>query len=226
MDVGKDTIERIVNAQISNNFKLFTNKNINLIRLNDIDQRLMNNFVQINSVTSKKDLPDTLEIQIQERKPAMVFNQNNNWFFCDKNGLLFKQINEESATSSAKEMAVIRNSSLNNELEIGDIIADKKFISAIFDLESNFNSELKILVKEMTINPENRLDVKTSEGWEAYFNLNNDLNWQFTKLKIVLDKKVPPEKRGSISYIDLRFENVYIFPETYNQDSVNLKDEN
>jgi len=61
------------------------------------------------------------------------------------------------------------------------------------------------------------LDVKTSEGWEIYFNLKKDINWQLTELDFLLKERIPPDKKGNVEYIDLRFERIYIFPETYNQ---------
>jgi len=38
-----------------------------------------------------------------------------------------------------------------------------------------------------------------------------------TELSILLKERIPPEKRRNIEYIDLRFEKIYIFPETYLQ---------
>lgn len=64
---------------------------------------------------------------------------------------------------------------------------------------------------------EEKIDVRTAEGWAIYFNLKENLNWQITKLAAVLEKRIPQGKRENLKYIDLRFEKVYIFPETYNQ---------
>jgi len=100
---------------------------------------------------------------------------------------------------------------------LGERIAEKEIISQIIDLESKLKEDLKIPLKELTIVSEERLNAKTLEGWEIYFNLKGDLNWQILKLKAVLENRIPPEKRGNVIYIDLRFERVYIFPENYNQ---------
>ncbi len=214
--VKKEDIENLVQKQIVTDFRFFKNKNINLVALAEIDSVLLNNFVQIANVTSKKELPNVLEIQIQERKPAVIFSQNSNWFFADEQGIIFQPIDQRVATQTREQMTVIQNPSLNRELKLGDEIVEKEIISKVLDLESKFRHELKIPPKEIAIVSEDRLNVKTLEDWEAYFNLKGDLNWQFTELKTILEKKVPPEKRGNITYIDLRFENVYIFPETYN----------
>ena len=61
---------------------------------------------------------------------------------------------------------------------------------------------------------EKRLNTKTSEGWEIYFNLKGDLNWQITELGLVSEKQIPLEDRGELEYIDLRFSRVYYKYET------------
>lgn len=205
----------LLEDQIETDFKFFKNKNINLVNVKEINKVLLENFPQIAKIVSKKDLPSSLKIEIEERKPTVVFKQNNNWFFADKEGVIFEKTDEPS--EETLQLATIQNSLLRKDLELGETIAEKDTVSQIFNLEVQFRNDLKIPLKELTIVSEDRLNTRTSEGWEVYFNLKGELNWQFTKLKTVLEKRIPPEKRGNIIYIDLRFERIYIFPETYDQ---------
>ena len=46
-----------------------------------------------------------------------------------------------------------------------------------------------------------------TEGWEIYFTQEEDRSWQETKLREVLEKQIPPEKRSRLQYIDVRFGN-------------------
>jgi len=216
-EVKKEEIENLVKEQIQTDFKFSKSKNINLIKLNEVDKILLENFPQIAGVSSKKELPDAIIIEIEERKPAVIFKQNNNWFFADKEGIIFRQINDEVATQTAGQITIIQNSLLTKDLKLGERMAEKEIISQIIDLEPKLKEDLKIPLEELTIVSEERLSAKTSTGWEIYFNLKGDLNWQISKLKAVLENRIPPEKRGNIDYIDLRFERVYIFPENYNQ---------
>ncbi|MFA6271559.1 MAG: FtsQ-type POTRA domain-containing protein [Patescibacteria group bacterium] len=54
--------------------------------------------------------------------------------------------------------------------------------------------------------------VLTTEGWKAYFTVNDDIATQLERLKIYLQKKTPDQaSRENIDYIDLRFgEKVYV----------------
>ena len=46
-----------------------------------------------------------------------------------------------------------------------------------------------------------------TEGWEIYFTQEEDRSWQETKLREVLEKQIPQEKRSRLQYIDVRFGN-------------------
>ena len=45
----------------------------------------------------------------------------------------------------------------------------------------------------------------TKEGWRILLDLKENMEWQQTKLQLVLEQKIPLEKRGELQYIDLRF---------------------
>jgi DNA gyrase/topoisomerase IV subunit A len=213
--VAKAEIENLIESRIQTDFRFFKNKNINLVNLGQINKIILATFPEIAKVSSVKNYPQKLAFNIEERTPSAIFEQNGNWFFADNEGIVFEKTDEKVASSS--DFAIIRNSLLSEELKLGDGIAEKETISRIMDLQSKMRYDLKIPVKELAIVSQERLNAKTAEGWDAYFDLQGDLDWQFTKLKTVLEKRIPPEKRGNLIYIDLRFDRIYIYPETYNE---------
>ncbi len=71
--------------------------------------------------------------------------------------------------------------------------------------------ELGVLVEEISVISEERINVKTSQGWEIYFNPKKDLEWQLRKLGADLDEFIPLEKRKDLEYIELRFGNLAPF---------------
>ena len=77
-------------------------------------------------------------------------------------------------------------------------------------IETKLKQDLEIQIELAEIVSDRRLNIKTSEGWEIYFNLQEDIDWQLTELALILKEKISPEKRGEIKYIDLRFEKVFI----------------
>ena len=65
--------------------------------------------------------------------------------------------------------------------------------------------DLNLRFRSVEIVSETRANWKTSEQWEVYANLTEGLEWQLLKLQAVLEKKIPPERRSFLLYIDLRF---------------------
>jgi len=64
-----------------------------------------------------------------------------------------------------------------------------------------------ISVKEFIISSEGKFTALAEDGWEIYFDLAGDVQWQLTKLRAVLSEKIPLEKREDLGYIELRFGN-------------------
>lgn len=213
--VNRESIESLVKKEIETDFRFFKNKNINFVNLKELNKVIMKEFPQVSNVVSQKDLPEILLLDIEERKPAAIFKQDENYFFIDKEGVIFE--NTQKPAEGNLQFTIIQNSLLRKDLGLGETMTDKETTSRLLKLELQFRNDLKIPIKEMTMVSEERLNVMTAEGWEAYFNLQGDLDWQFTKLKTVLEKRIPPEKRGNIIYVDLRYERIYIFPESYNE---------
>lgn len=210
--IKTEEIKGLIENNIWSDFKLFKNKNINLIKKNKINDIFLKEFPQIKNFSFKKRLPNTLEITIKERQPIAIFKKEHDCFFIDSEGIIFEKVSDCN-----RDFFVIQNFLLNQDLVLGNQAVSKEDISKISQIESYFKEEIKIPLKEFSIVSDERLNVKTDEEWEAYFSLSENIQWQLVKLKILLEKKIPPEKRKNVKYIDLRFERVYIFPETYNQ---------
>ena len=79
-------------------------------------------------------------------------------------------------------------------------------------------------ILEAAIVPGNRLNVTAKEGWRAYFEFPIELAKngkrekggvdsgklaQTAALKLILEEKIPAERRPELEYIDLRFSKVY-----------------
>jgi len=90
---------------------------------------------------------------------------------------------------------------------LGDRIIAKEQISKILEIGTKLKDNFKIPIEEILVVSDERLNVKTSEGWQIYFDPQKDLNWQLTKLSAVLKEEIPPEKRADLEYIELRFGN-------------------
>jgi len=205
--VDKKNIEEFLGEKIVYDFKFLKLKNILLLNPKKIEEDILKKYPQVENVTLKKILPDSLFVEIKERKGKAIFKNRDNLFLIDEKGIIFEKKEERG------DFLIIENDSLEREIGLGEKVLEEDFLNKTLYFNDKLKEDLKIFLdKAIVVSPE-RINLKTSENWEIYLNSNDDFSWQFTRLAMVLEKKIPKEKRAALQYIDLRFERVYIFPE-------------
>ncbi len=234
--VSVEELRNNIAGQIDKRIIFFDTKSIFLTNLKKINKMLLEKFPQIAKVDLDREFPSSLLAQIEERKPVAIFSEIENYFFIDKEGIIFEKVSvvdphtkrgqgaegtENNEVSPRYGVGVdpqilkIKKSALVIDLELGKEIIGKEQLDQILKINSKLKDDLKIPIEEVLTISKKRINAKTSEGWEVYFNPERDLEWQLTELSILLKERIPPEKRRNIEYIDLRFEKIYIYPETY-----------
>lgn len=216
--VPEKEITEIVEEGFKSKKTFFLAENILLVNLNEIKENILNSLPQVAEVKMNRKLPHTLIFSILERKGVAEFCKDyelftkdeskstyQRCFLLDKEGIFFEENFKESLL-----LAQIKNPNLRDELELGQKIIEPDLLSGILDIFSALET-LNIPTKNILLISEERIDVKTSEGWEIYFNPEEDLDWQLTKLRAVLEKDIPSEKRRDLEYIELRFGNLAPF---------------
>ncbi len=204
--VSIEDIRNVIEKEVEQKFLFWPSKSIFLINLKEINEMVLEEFPQLAKVNLKRSFPDTMLIEIEERKPVAIFLQNENIFFIDREGIIFEQV-----VDVKPQQIITRNLDATKELKLGEKVIEKELLSKILEIEFKLKTDLKIESPEILVVSEERLNVKTSEGWEIYFNLEGDINWQLTKLGAVLEKEIPLERREDLEYIDLRFGNLAPF---------------
>lgn len=213
--VLKEEIIKVAENEFLEKKLFFPVKNILLVNLGKIKENILDAFPQIVDVKIKRKLPETLSFNILERKGVAQFckafelftkeeNQNvyQKCFLLDEEGIVFEEIIKDNIFLPK---IVLSKSQDKSELELGQEIIEKQLLSGVLDISSQLK-DLNIETKEFLMVSEERINVKTLDNWEIYFNPKEDLNWQLTKLKAVL-KDIPLEKRNDLEYIELRFGN-------------------
>ncbi len=168
--------------------------NIFLINSKELGSFILEKYPLIGSINFKRKLPDILSVQIEERKPVAVLcnSENSECFYIDNQAVAFEKVSEMPL-----EMLIIRGEEVNRE-QLEQLL--------------EINSEITIPIQEISIASERKFIAKTKESWEIYFNPEENLDWQLEEFGIILKEKIPPEQRGNLEYIDLRFDKVYIYP--------------
>ena len=200
--VVKENLETIIKGLIEKKILFFPSKSIFLINSDQVKKQILIAFPLISSIDFKKELPDSLILEIEERKRVAVFVQNDKNFFIDKQGVIFEEIPKTECKTFK-----LKNLILNESLDLGNKVIDTAKISQIFNIKSDLRSSLGIITDEVVIVSEQRFNFTTADGWDIYFNPQNNIDWQIVKLKEVLEQEIPNENRGLLEYIELRFGN-------------------
>ena len=199
--IPKERIQDIVKENLERKIIFFKSKSIFLIDLKKIKENVLNIFPKIAEIEITRDFPDTLNLKVTERKEVGIFCHQNACFLLDKEGIIFENVPEEM------QLLKIQRLNFDREIKLGERIIEKEILSPILEAETKLREDLKIPVKEISIASDERVNFKTFEDWEIYFNPQKDINWQLTKLKAVLENEIPAEKRKDLEYIELRFGN-------------------
>lgn len=187
--------ERIKDDEIAAVISERTNKNILLVDLEGIKEYLSKEYPRIGRINVKRKLPNTILAEIEERKPAAVLKKEG-FFVLDKEGIAF----EKTPDNSLNIPEIIKEGYF--DIKLGEKAIDR--IDDILKITKRIEADYVLVVSDK------RLDIKTMEGFDIYFSLEKDIDWQIEQLEIVLQEKIPPGERDDIEYIDLRFEKIYI----------------
>ncbi|MBZ9572748.1 FtsQ-type POTRA domain-containing protein [Patescibacteria group bacterium] len=198
----KKDIQAVVRANLEKKIVLFSSRSIFLVNLQKIGEDILNDFLQIAEVEISRGLPDALNIIVVERLGVATWCQEDYCFLMDDEGVIF-EVNPPDQT-----LLKIIDKRDRNLFTLRDKVIEKNRLERILEIQRKLTKELEIAIQEFIVFVE-RLNVKTLEGWEIYFDLTGDIKLALTKLSLLLEKEIPPEARESLEYIDLRFSKVY-----------------
>ncbi|MCK4781527.1 FtsQ-type POTRA domain-containing protein [Candidatus Parcubacteria bacterium] len=176
-----------------------------LAKPNKIEKMILNDFPQIAEIEIKRGFPDALDIIITERVGVATWCQEQDCFLFDNQGIIFQKMAENGLGPFLK----IRGLERIEDVKLGKQVIEKEPLSQILEVETKIKKESKVDLEEVLIVSDKRLNFKTLEKWEIYFNLEKNIDWQITELSLVLEQEIPKEQRKNLEYIDLRFSKVY-----------------
>lgn len=176
-------------------------KNIFIVSKKNIKKEILKSFPKIESIQIKKRIPETLILEVKERHQFAVFCQNNyNCFLIDENGVIFEKIEDISA-----DTMVLLKEIKDKEIFLGEHIVSKDIMGIISKIQKDLENNFKIGVKEVSVlNP---LIAKTSENWSIYFNPEENIDLQITKMNSLLENEIGETERKNLQYIYLQYED-------------------
>lgn len=199
--VKAEAIKSQVDKKISQKILFWQSQSIFLANLNEISGIILNSIPEIAAVDLKKKFPQTLEVKIKERESVAVFSSDSGDFLIDKEGVIF-----ESFSSEQSDLLKIKKSDSEGKKAPGEKVLEAGLLSKALTIFDKLK-KMDIALKEIFIVSKDRLNFKTSDGYDIYFDPEKDIDWQLIKLESAFRKEISKEKRNNLEYIDLRFGN-------------------
>ena len=193
-EVSAEEIENLISLEVSHRFFLISKK-----KLSD---KILNQFINIESVDVQKKFPSSLFLKIKERELFSVFCADKikkNCFSMDSSGIVFKNI--ENLPDD--KIVIVKNK--NEEIFLGKNVIEKNVIDMIKKAERNLRDNFQIYVQEVLVS--DYLILKTSEKWEIYFDINSELDLQIAKMNILLKDEITSSQRKNLQYIYLQYKD-------------------
>lgn len=199
--VASETLEQIIKSGIDKKI-VFPTKAIFLADLEKIENEIQDKFPEIKRVQLKRKFPNTLILVVEARNSFMVLCQNEtNCFKVDEEGFVFER------TEKGVEFSVFVP---EKQIVLGEQVIAGDCLASIKQIQKSLQQDLKIEAKEFWF-LEDRFNVKTSDGYELYFDLKTDVLGQIFNLSQLLKEKVSLQELEKLEYIDLRFGNRVYF---------------
>ena len=163
-----------------------------------IEQKIMTNIPEINSLKIYKGLPNAIKIGIQENIPALLWISNGEEYLISDQGLAYKKVtNDSSQYNDLPRITDNKNISYN----VPHRIVTSNYVSFIQYIFKNIYSETNIEPDTFYIN-ETTVDLflKTKSGIYIKFDSLRSPSQQLKNLKMVIMEKRPE----ILEYVDLR----------------------
>lgn len=187
---------------IPKNHLIFLNRAIFL-------EELKRELPQIRALKAyRRILPNKIELAIEERAGAFVWQTANDYYLVDQDGVVFQEIANYSPATYQEILIIDRTGS---PVKIGDVLEAANVFGFIKKVKSLWPGIINQTSYASFALPGLRsLDVfaKTGIGFEVYFDLGRDAKIQLENLNLVLTQPIKPETYAGLSYIDLRLSNI------------------
>lgn len=208
---SNDLIE-FLEKEATRNLFFLESKSIFMFFPKNVASRIPERYPSLFEFQLFKQYPDTLKLKVKERESIGVWCEEKNCFSFDRTGKIF-----EKARIKKGLIVQIKGA----DFLIGEKILSAEKIKSLIKIWNRLNP--KIGLENFSIE-KSRVDVLTKENWLIHFSLEEDVDFQLTKLELALEDKILGGNRKKLEYVDLRFDKGIYFKYRGNE-LINIIDE-
>ena len=202
--IPEESLREIAQTHLPRKFMFFEMNHFLLANTSAAAEAVKVTFPEIESVVVQREFPDSVLVVVRERQGIASWCQGEvrQCFALDAHGVIFEEKEPEREVILSKSDSLVVN--------LGEEAIDPELLKAILSFGQQLDAsslfrEVGLRVSSAVLVSKERVNVKISEGWHIYLNPTENIDWQVTKVKLVLEKEIPSGKRPFLEYIDLRF---------------------
>lgn len=208
-NLSRENIFNDIRSEYGGKYLKFIPKN-NLILVSNkrIERNIADHFRKIKSVEIRKIFPDTLQVNIEERKSLILWCAGGPCYIVDERGYAYTGIGLDSPEVSQNNLIKLVDNSAQPVI-MGEKILNEDYIIFLMNLREEL-SKTDVSINDEWNTPSlvaEEVEIKTQEGWRLYFSEKVIPDKALRTLKTFLEEEVPAEKKSQLEYVDLRVEN-------------------
>lgn len=203
-------VQTLAEKELKSNWVFLPKNSWFLAKTIDWQKVIASSFSMIKEIKSSLSLRNSkvVYLTLELRKPVVIFQDENakESFLIDENGLAYDKLS--TSTEYLKNSLPLVISLGSKEHSLLETVLDKEKMEQVF-FAKNELEKLGLRIADFQIQGEDKLSIKTKNGFLIHFVLAKDMSSSFLKLKLILEKEIPKEKLSDLEYIDLRFSKAY-----------------
>ena len=182
-------------------FGLLGAANYFLLSEEKLQSSILVSLPKIKNADIKKIDKNVLEIYVEEREVTGVWCRDNECFYFDKEGVIFEQ-----APRSFGSLMVSVTDERDIEPNLGSAVLRGAQVDLVREAHRLLGNNFPFGVRGIIITQDVEFEILTSENWRVLLDKNEDIDYQLSNLKYVLDEEIGT-RRGELEYVDLRLGN-------------------
>jgi len=196
--INQIELEQIIDDQLQTwRWRLLPQKNVLFTSKKKITRAISERY-GLDEIEIKRGW-QKITINIKERISYLIINSQSKFYFADKQGIIIREVPTAETVNYQGEFPILN---LPDEINIGSMAVTAKMVEFILNLNDRIKT-LGIEAESYQSGGPTEITLITKTGWQAHFDINNDLDISIENMQMVLNNKV--KDLSSLEYIDLRF---------------------
>lgn len=200
-------VKDIMSQKLEKNQKNNKTAHIFFINTHTLEEALMQAIPRIHSVHIVKELPSTVKVIIQEKKPKILMLASGHYYFVDEDGIVYEEAELQNLPGVV--LPTIKNKQSDATITLGTPVVNKAFVSFVYAITEKLPEIVKADIVDIHIPSFATREVtfRLNNNWEIRFDTTRDPKQQLAVLNQLLSSTVTPQEKAVLEYIDLRIPN-------------------